>query len=415
MNKDINGSITQYCPLGYFFDSGSPNAKSTRSLSGREIPALQKMERRPSAGAQLCALIVLVFTVGFVSPLQLEAAEIEVFTRADCPHCRDARPFLDQLQRERPSLRITYLDVKENPAALARLRQLARDRKLQAIGVPAFLIHGELIVGFGSAETTGIRIREALDRQPEESLVDVPFLGPVSVGEFGLPLFTIVVGLLDGFNPCAMWVLLFLLSLLVNLRNRARALLIGGVFVGVSGLAYFAFMAAWLNIFLLVGYPRAAQIALGIVALVVGALNAKDFFAFRRGPSLSIPESIKPGIYARSRRILAASSVAGAIGGAAVLAVLVNAVELACTAGLPALYTNILAMRSLPTWSYYGYLILYNFVYMFDDLIVLVIAVATLRRFKLQERGGRWLKLISGAVMLALGIALIVRPDFLMV
>jgi hypothetical protein len=209
-------------------------------------------------------------------------------------------------------------------------------------------------------------------------------------------------------------VLLFLLSLLVNLGNRARVLLIGGVFVAVSAIVYFAFMAAWLNIFLLVGFPRAAQIALAIVALAVGALNAKDFFNFRRGPSVGIPESAKPGIYARSRRILAASSMAGAIGGAAVLALLVNAIELACTAGLPALYTNILTMRSLPAWSYYGYLVLYNFAYMLDDVIVLAIAVATLSHFKLQERGGRWLKLISGAVMLALGITLIVRPELLM-
>lgn len=358
---------------------------------------------------------MLLATLAFATTPTLAAGEIEVFTRAGCPHCRDARPFLDQLQHERPGLRINYFDVEQDPAALARLRELARDRDLRAIGIPAFLINSELIVGFGSAETTGVRIREALDRQPQENLIDIPLLGPLGVGDFGLPAFTIVVGLLDGFNPCAMWVLLFLLSLLINLRNRARVLLIGGVFVVVSGIAYFAFMAAWLNIFLLVGYPRAVQIALAIVALSIGAFNAKDFFTFLRGPSLGIPESAKPGIYARSRRILAAPSVAGAIAGAAVLALLVNAVELACTAGLPALYTNILTMHSLPAWSYYGYLVLYNFAYILDDLIVLAIAVATLSRFKLQERGGRWLKLVSGTVMLALGITLIVRPDLLMV
>lgn len=362
----------------------------------------------------LAAFAALLATLVFVATPAL-AGEIEAFTRADCLHCRDARPFLDQLQRERPGLRITYFDVEQHLAALARLQELARDRNLRAVGVPAFLINGELIVGFASAETTGVRIREALDRQPQENLIDVPLLGPLGVGDFGLPTFTIVVGLLDGFNPCAMWVLLFLLSLLVNLRNRALVILIGGVFVAVSGIAYFAFMAAWLNIFLLVGYPREAQIALAVVALAIGALNAKDFFSFRHGPSLGIPESAKPGIYSRLRRILVAPGVVGAIGGAAILALLVNAVELACTAGLPALYTNILTMRSLPARSYYGYLALYNFAYMFDDLIVLAIAVATLSRFKLQERGGRCLKLISGAVMLALGITLIVRPDLLMV
>ncbi len=356
--------------------------------------------------------LLLVLLAGGAPPC--EAAEIEVFMRADCPHCRDAHPFLEQLQRERPGLRVTYLDVDRVPAAMTRLRELAHQRNLHVIGVPTFAMEGDLIVGFDSAETTGARIREALDRKRPQNLVEVPFLGPLDVGELGLPTFTIVVGLLDGFNPCAMWVLLFLLSLLVNLRSRARVALVGGVFVAISGIVYFAFMAAWLNVFLLFGYPRVAQIALAIVALIVGALNAKDFVMFRRGPSAGIPESAKAGIYARARRIMTASGVASAIAGAAILALLVNTIELACTAGLPALYTNILTMRALSTWSYYGYLALYNFVYMLDDLIVLVLVVTTMSRFKLQESGGRWLKLISGVVMLALGITLILRPDLLM-
>ena len=105
-----------------------------------------------------------------------------------------------------------------------------------------------------------------------------------------MPLFTVLVGQIDGFNPCAMWVLIFLLSILVNLRDRGRMVAIAGTFVFVSGAAYFAFMAAWLNVFLLIGYLRPVQLLLGSLALFVGSIHVKDFFAFKQGLSLSIPE-----------------------------------------------------------------------------------------------------------------------------
>jgi hypothetical protein len=190
--------------------------------------------------------------------------------------------------------------------------------------------------------------------------------------------------------------------------------LIGGTFVAVSGLVYFAFMAAWLNIFLLVGLSSATQVVLGGFAVLVGVLNMKDFFVFGHGVSLSIPAAARPGIYARIRRILQAEHLPGALAGVVVLAVLVNTIELLCTAGLPAVYTRILTLRQLPWWAYYGYLGLYNVAYILDDSLILSLAVITLGRRKLQQNAGRWLKLVSGVVMLALGVALIVQPTWLM-
>jgi hypothetical protein len=275
-----------------------------------------------------------------------------------------------------------------------------------------------LLVGFRDADTTGRQLRALLDRPASPRAwpdgIETSWFGRLSAQELGLPAFTVAVGLLDGFNPCAMWVLLFLLSLLVNLRDRLKMAVIAGTFILVSGLVYFAFMAAWLNVFLLIGLSRPVQLALGTIAGVIGAINVKDFFAFGRGVSLSIPGSVKPGFYARVRRILEAEDLTGALAGVVVLAVLVNTIELLCTAGFPALYTQILALRQLPWWEYYGYLALYNVAYMLDDALMVTIAVATLGRRKLQEREGRWLKLISGLVMLGLGAALIAQPDWLM-
>ncbi len=254
---------------------------------------------------------------------------------------------------------------------------------------------------------------ESTATSDEQDRINVPWMGELRVSELGLPAFTLLVGLIDGFNPCAMWVLVFLLSVLVNIKDRKKILLIAGTFVVISGLAYYTFMAAWMNMFILVGLARPIQIALGVMAITIGAINVKDFFAFKKGFSLSIPESSKPGIYARVRAIVAAKYLTAALSGAVVLAILVNVVELLCTAGLPALYTQILTMQELPAWQNYSYLGLYILAYMLDDTILLTIVVTTLSHRKLQEREGRWLKLVSGLVILILGAVMIFKPEWL--
>jgi glutaredoxin/threonine/homoserine/homoserine lactone efflux protein len=347
--------------------------------------------------------------------------DLEVFVRAGCPHCEAAKEFLTELQHERPSLRVAIHDVGEDAAARQRLATLVAERGMTAIGVPTFLIGTELIVGFRSRDTTGTEIRARLDRlspttapRPTAESIQTRWFGELRVKELGLPLFTIAIGLLDGFNPCAMWVLLFLLSLLVNLHDRAKMALIAGTFVVVSGVLYFAFMAAWLNVFLLIGLSRPVQVGLGGIALFVGAVNVKDFYTMESGISLSIPDSAKPGLYTRVRRILQAENLAGALLSIVILAGLVNLIELLCTAGFPALYTQILTLQQMPSWEYYGYLGLYNVAYIFDDSVMVTIAVVTLSRRRLQEREGRWLKLVSGVVMVGLGALLLMKPDWLM-
>ncbi|MEP7151765.1 MAG: NrdH-redoxin [Nitrospira sp.] len=398
------------------------------------------MIRQGILRASLLLMLLGLFGEAVTALASETAVDLEVFVRAGCPHCEAAKTFLHELQRRRPELRILIQDIGQDQAARARLGMLARRYAVTPIGVPAFYLQGELIIGYQDAQTTGARLLALLDANPaafdaepfaachpaqsdcnaaavqvaaEEDSVVLPWFGRVSFREVGLPLFTLAIGLLDGFNPCAMWVLLFLLSLLVTLRDRVKMSLVAGTFVLVSGLLYFAFMAAWLNVFLLIGLSRAVQLTLGGVATIIGAVNVKDFFALRQGPSLSIPDAAKPGLYAQLRRIVQAENLTGALIGIVVLAGLVNVVELLCTAGFPALYTHILTAQSLSTWQYYGYLALYNLAYVFDDALMVTIAVVSLGRHKLEEREGRWLKLVSGAVMIGLGVLLIMKPDLM--
>ncbi|MDD5299723.1 MAG: glutaredoxin domain-containing protein [Gallionella sp.] len=373
--------------------------------------------------------------------IAVQSADIEVFVREGCPHCAKAEAFLTTLQREQPELRIVVRDVHREPAALERLKHLAEGQDTAAVRVPAFALGGQLIVGFSDDATTGRLIRDGLARARQQSrktnnvtgnceaeerltcgadapvpaarpeIFAVDFFGhSVSPDRVGLPLFTLAMGLLDGFNPCSMWVLLLMISLLAPMNNRSRMLAIAGTFVAVEGIAYFVFMAAWLNLFLLIGLSRASEIIVATLALLAGAINLKDFRAFGRGVSLSIPAAAKPGIYVRIRRILQAENLGGAILGAAVLAVLVQIVEFMCTSGFPALFTRILTLRQLDSLSYYGYLLLYDLAYMLDDVIVLSIGVITLSQRRLQEKEGRWLKLVSGLVMVGLSAYLLLVP-----
>ncbi len=354
-----------------------------------------------------------------------ERVVIELFTREGCPYCTDAKRFLEALRRERPALDVVERDVRRDPRALERLRTLALEHGVHTLGVPAFYVAGELLLGYLGPDTTGRRLEALVDRaaaapnEPaaegaclpdnaapcEEDTVEIPYLGwRLSVERVGFPLFTFTLGLLDGFNPCSMWVLVLMVSMLAGLGGRARMLAIAGTFVVVEGVAYFAFMAAWLNVFLLIGLSRASEIVLGTLACLAGMVHLKDFWALGRGISLSIPQAAKPRIYARLRAILVAENMIGAIIGTIVLGVLVQVVELLCTSGFPALYTRILTARAPSAASHYAYLLLYDAAYMLDDVLVLGIGVVTLSRRRLQEREGRWLKLASGAVMVGLGI-----------
>ena len=370
------------------------------------------------------------------------SADIEAFVRDGCVHCEHAERFLAALQRERPDLQLQIYNVSHEPGALERLKAIFENHRAGPPRLPTFLVRGELIVGFIDDSVSGSLIRNALG-EPESLHTDqtatgsceaqetpsceaptdtqlaapqrftVEFLGRrIELDQVGLPAFTVAMGLLDGFNPCSMWVLILMISMLAPMHNRPRMLAVAGTFVAVEGLAYFAFMAAWLNLFLLIGLSRASELAIASIAVVAGLINLKDFWAFGVGISLSIPSSAKPGIYQRIRQILQAENLVGALLGTVILAILVQFVELLCTSGFPALFTRILTLRQLQGGEYYGYLLLYNLAYMLDDVIVLGIGVITLSQHRLQEQEGRWLKLISGLVMVGLGAYLVLRGTF---
>jgi thiol-disulfide isomerase/thioredoxin len=364
------------------------------------------------------------------------------FFSPTCPHCQAAAPFIDELAARSPWLEVQKFAVKDNRANARFYYETALALGTQALSVPGFVFCRQVLIGYDSAETTGAEIAAALQKCHEQRLanplpagaapaavaggepaaeadapagttVHLPFIGAVDAKAFSLPVLTLVLAGMDAFNPCAFFVLLFLLSLLVHAKSRARMAIVGGTFVLFSGLVYFVFMAAWLNVFLIAGELRVITVIAGLVALLVAMLNIKDYFWFKAGPSLSIPESAKPGLFRRMREVVASGSLGPMLASTVLLAIVANSYELLCTAGFPMVYTRVLTLAGLETWQYYAWLAAYNLIYVIPLLAIVVVFVRTMGARKLSESEGRILKLISGFMMLGFGLLLLAAPQML--
>jgi len=244
-------------------------------------------------------------------------------------------------------------------------------------------------------------------------IVSLPLFGAIRPVDFSLPALAVLLGLADGFNPCAMWALVYLLSLLVTLQDRRKIWLLVGSFVLASGVLYFLFMTAWLNAFLLLGYLRPLTLAIGAGALIMGVMDLRVFVLTRGAPACAVGSpGLKKRTMGRMEQLVAAPLSLASFLGIVVLAFTVNAIEFACSAGLPAIFTHTLSLRQLSASRYYGYILLYDFFFMLDDLLIFSLAAFTLRT---AMTGGyaRYGKLVGGLVLVVLGGLMLFAPEWL--
>lgn len=337
-----------------------------------------------------------------------------------CPHCEDAMPFVRSL--EQAGLAVERVEVRQSAEGRDRFLSEAERLGVTAPGIPFFVLGDRHVLGFRPGVTEQ-RIQTMIDAaaagepaSPEEAVrtIDLPLFGEIRPGAHSLLGLALIVGLVDGINPCAMYVLVAMLGILLHVRSRKRLFLFGGTFVLMSGVVYFLFMTAWLELFQLTGLARWITVVLGVLLVVMGLINLKEIFWFKKGVSLMIPEKAKPGLFRRMRSVANAASLPAALAGIATLAFLVNLVELGCTLGLPAVFTRILSLRQdVSTVGRYGYLALYNLAYIVPLAAIVIVYAATLHRLTLSERGAKVLKLVSGVLLVAFGTLFVAAPEVL--
>ncbi len=374
----------------------------------------------------LCLLIFFslfysLFSAAGNSTLEKGRLQVYFFYSETCSHCKAEQGFLSKMEAKYPGIEVHRLSVS-NAENVALMAHMARVRGVEIAGTPATFIGESVIVGYDNEENAGKKIEkmieeelQGIDRAQVEEIEDItiPFYGKLDPTAVSLPVLTIIVGLLDGFNPCAMYILLFLLALLAHTRSRKKMFLIGGAFIFASGAVYFLFMAAWLNTYLILGYLDFFTKLAAVVALAAGFVNVKDYFFFGKWFSFKVPEAKREDVFNKMRGIVMHNSIAISLAGAIVLAVSVNFIELICTFGFPAVYTRVLSMQDFPAWLYYAHLLLYIMMYILDDLIVFGIALWALNTARLTPQQSKWLKLVSGIIMLWLGLVLLTQPDLL--
>jgi thiol-disulfide isomerase/thioredoxin len=391
-------------------------------------------KRYVSLGLLVVAAIMLFVgspDTGFEEPApppdEETTLEVHFFYHSGCPHCRDQEPFNEELAAKYPDVYFVYHDGAD-PGEYDVLVSLIEGTGVteEELDFPATVIGKRVFIGWVSREVSGPPIEQAIidylaggeqSQQTEDEEVtdelDLPVFGTIRISEYSLPALAVVLGLVDGFNPCAMWVLAYLISLLFVLNDRRKAWLLVGSFVLASGILYYLFMTAWLNAFLLLGYSRPVTVIVGAVALGAGIFNIREYI--QSGGQIVcevIDADSRKSTMSRIQSVVASPLNVATVLAIIALAFVVNSIEFVCSSALPAIFTQVLALAQLSTLQHYLYILLYDFFFMLDDLIIFG-AAAFAMNTTLGDRYAKYCRPIGGVILGILGVLLLFAPQLL--
>ncbi len=362
------------------------------------------------------------------------------FWQKGCPHCTKESFFLKNLHIKYSYLEIKKFEISENAQNGVLLETMSKELHFRASSLPVTIVNDRYFIGFQDENTNGKQIEEAVieayqngsektlpdsgiessDSAFQENLpvipdsIQVPFFKQIKINDLSLPLLSIALGAIDGFNPCAMWVLVMLLSFLIGIQNRKRMIILGCLFLFASAFVYFLFLVAWLNFMLFLSYIPLIKISIGVIATLAGAFYLKEFWKNKEGVCKVTGSKQKKYISEKLEQFVKEKHFFLAACAIVILAFLVNIVELVCSAGIPAIYTQVLALTPLSTAEYYFYIFLYLFFFILDDLVVFFVAVFSLRLMNLTAKYTRYSHLIGGSLLILIGMLLIFKPEWLM-
>ena len=383
-------------------------------------------------------LLVFILLFIFVGNIEAKNVDLYLFHSESCPHCAEEREYLEKIKDE-IGINIHYYEVSEN----ASLTDKVRDKlEINNSYVPLTIVGSDYVIGFG--DNTKDEIEDMVNayrntdycsivniinndeniekciKQNEGIYIEseekkVPLLGKVNIKEVSLPLISIVIGFVDGFNPCAMWVLIFLISMLLGMKNRKKMWILGLTFIFFSALVYLFFMMAWLN-FATTIISTWFKYIIALVALIGSFINIRSYLKDRKKDAgCQVTSSTKrKKIMTKIQKIVNEKSFILALIGIMALAFSINLIELACSAGLPVLFTQILAINNLSIFEYGLYIFLYLLFFIIDDLVIFIIAMITLKITGISNKYTKYSHLIGGIIMLIIGILMAFKTDWLM-
>ena len=410
------------------------------------------------------ALMIMLFGIFCISQIgysdgnsQSKKVKIEYFGRKDCKNCANLEKFLKELSAKRDDFEYVEHKIDKSKEEKAFFDEATSKLKLVK-GTPIIYIDGHIIQGFNTADTTGKEIENLIDsgktknkiltlKEYVESgqtgnvssngavctgdtvcevpgltkgaenqvLVNIPIINKtVDLTNYSLLTMSIIFGTIDGFNPCAMWVLVLFLTALIAVGNKVKMFRVAGLFILAEAVMYFFILNAWIYAWDFVGLDKWVTPLVGIVGIIGGIFFIRNYL--KKGDTLEcevtdfeqrakISKKIKD-IANKPFTLLTALAIIG-------LALSVNVIEFACSVGIPQTYTKILQINEVPFWTRQFYTFIYIIGYMVDDIIVFGFALMSINKLQLTTKYSKWVNLFGGILMIILGLIMLIKPSLL--
>ena len=385
---------------------------------------------------------ILLFILLLIPNIVLgKELNIYLFHGDGCPHCAAEIKFFNDYLEDKENIHLYKYEVWYSEENNKTLEEVAKITGKEANAIPYLVIGDKVIAGFGDGISKKIesRIEYCLENScpdkvgkylgvattteetedvndKEDETYEVPILGQFNAKKVSIPLLAIVIGLVDGFNPCAMWILIFLISMLFGMKEKKKMWILGLTFIITSGVVYFLFMASWLNLATFINKVAIIRSLIGVFAIIFGLVNIFNYMkSLGKDVGCEVTDKKqKKKIMTSIKKIVSEKKFILALLGIMVLAFCVNLIELLCSLGLPVIFTEVLSLNNLSTAEYILYMLLYIIFFLIDDIIIFTIAMKTLEIKAISNKYTKYSHLIGGLIMFILGMLMIIKPEWLM-
>ena len=353
--------------------------------------------------------------------IEVEENKVNLYLFKDktCPHCKKETEWLKSIESDyKDYLNIYYFELNGNKENQEKYFIATETMNINTTSIPFTVIGEKTFVGFSDTIKSNIEntIKDYIGEDINKNHMTLPIFGDVNVKSISLPLVAIILGFIDGFNPCAMWILLFLINLFINFNNKKKAWILGFTFLLVSALVYFISMLGINIVISKIIKTNWLKMSIAIFILVAGLLNLRKYLKTRKDNAgcTVVDDKKRKTIITRMKKIMNSKSFILSILGMIVLATSVNLIELTCSLGFPATFTGILSINNVTGLIRIVYLLIYIFFYMIDDLLVFTISMFTLEATGVTNKYNKLCTLVSSIIMILMGTLLLIKPEWLM-